>query len=434
MKNTPIRVLWFVNTPFPAVNKYLGKPEYAGTGWWMKATINEIVKHDDIIVGVAWASNQIQKYERFEEEGSDYYLIPHQSLPARKNNILSKVWSRLCNIMNTLKPHDYNIELNDCVRAVNDFKPDLVHVWGTENFYGLVSNRINIPVLIRFQGLLNAVKEDYWGDVKWWDRILMPNEILCLLGVIKAAKNEIKIIEQNKYFEGRTLWDLSQLRKHNVSAKYFDIPVMMRPSFYKAKWSINNKKRHLIYMTARSMPPKGVASLIKAIGIVRNYIPDVQLRIGGQISNSEYGKYVKKLVSNLDLEGCVTFLGPVSEKELIDELLNAHVYVLSSYIENSCNSLIEAQMVGVPCVASYVGGTPSLVKDQETGLLFQKGDSAMLALNIRRIFDDDALASQLSNSGQKFALDRFDKNRIVSAIISAYRDILGREKEEKYDV
>jgi glycosyltransferase involved in cell wall biosynthesis len=320
------------------------------------------------------------------------------------------------------------------VRAVNQFKPDLVLVRGTENFYGLVSNRINVPVLIRFQGLLNAVKEVYWGDVKWWERILMPNEALCLLDTIKRAKNEIKIIEQNKYFEGRTLWDLSQLRKHNESAKYFDIPVMMRPPFYKAKWSINRKKRHLIYMTARSMPPKGVASLIKAIGIVRNYIPDVQLRIGGQISNSEYGKYVKKVVSDLDLEGCVTFLGPVSEKELIDELLNAHVYVLSSYIENSCNSLIEAQMVGVPCVASYVGGTPSLVKDQETGLLFQKGDSAMLALNIRRIFDDDALASQLSNSGRKFALDRFDKDKIVSRIITAYRDILGREKEEKYDV
>jgi len=66
MKNSHMRVLWFVNTPFPAVNKYLGKEESMGTGWWMKATMNEMVNCENIKIGVAWASNQVQEFDRFE--------------------------------------------------------------------------------------------------------------------------------------------------------------------------------------------------------------------------------------------------------------------------------------------------------------------------------------------------------------------------------
>lgn len=431
-KNTPIRVLWFVNTPFPAVNKFLGKKESLATGWWMKTTMNEMDNCENIEkIGVVWASNEIQEYHQFEEGNSVYYLLPHHPLPARKNNKLSKIWLRLNGIINTFKPYNYDQELIDCVRAIKDFKPDLIHVWGTENFYGLIGNQIDVPVLIKFQGLISAIKDDVWGDVKWWHRFLMPNEALYQLDIMKRSKNEIKIIKQNKYFEGRTLWDYSHLRAHNTSAQYYDVPEIMRPSFYESKWSIDGVKRHSVYMTARSMPAKGVSCLIKAISIVRKYVPDVQLRIGGHISNKEYGRHIKSMVSDMGLDNCVTFLGPVTESEIINELLNAHVYALSSYIENSCNSLIEAEMVGAPCVASYVGGIPSLITDKKTGLFFQKGDSAALAMNIRRIFDDDALALHLSEEARKFALERFDRDGAISGILSAYRDILERENYER---
>jgi glycosyltransferase involved in cell wall biosynthesis len=427
VRNSPIRVLWFVNTPFPAVNKYLGKQESMGTGWWMKTTMNEMVNCKNVEIGVAWASNEIQEYDRFEEDNSVYYLLPDHPLPVRKKNKLSRIWSRLNGILKTFLPYRYDQEMRDCIRSVKDFKPDLVHVWGTENFYGLIGNMIDVPVLIKFQGLISVIKDEIWGDVKWWHRFLMPNEALHQLDMIKRSKNEIEIIRQNKYFEGRTHWDYSHLREHNTSARYYDIPEMMRSSFYESRWSIDNIKRHSVYMTARSMPAKGVYCLIKAMSIVRKYVPDVQLRIGGHIANKGYGQYIKSLVSDMKLDDCVIFLGPVTESQIISELLNTHVYVLSSYIENSCNSLIEAEIVGAPCVASYVGGIPSLICDQKTGLFFQKGDSATLAMNIRRIFDDDTLALHLSEEARKFALERFNRDRVINSILSAYQDILERE-------
>ena len=200
----------------------------------------------------------------------------------------------------------------------------------------------------------------------------MFNELLYYINIVKRAKNEVKILKDNKYFEGRTLWDHSHLRKHNDTAMYFDSPEMMRTSFYSSSWSIENISRHTIYITARTTPLKGILFLVEAMDILRMYVPDVQLRIGGQISNDDYGKFIREMISERSLNDCITFLGPVPENIIVKEMLAAHAYVLSSYIENSCNSLIEGLMVGVPCIASFVGGIPSLMKDEETGFFFQK--------------------------------------------------------------
>lgn len=418
-----IRVLWFVNSSFPAVDRHLGKSEYVGTGWWMKTMLAEIDKHDNLKIGIAWASDGITEYQTFAEAGIVYYLVPLHPLPARRKNKINRVRSHLKRLFNLVYRHKYDTELKHCAQAVEEFKPDLVHVWGTENFYGLISSQVDVPVLVKFQGLLSVIKDDYWGALRWRDRIRMPNEMLAYIDIRNKARNEIVILKQNRYFEGRTFWDYSHLREHNTSACYFDIPEMMRPAFYEAAWSIQNIKKHSLYITARSMPLKGTACLVKAVSIIRQYVPDVQLRIGGH-AHSEYGRFLKKMVSEAGLGDSVTFLGPLSEREIIDELLAAHVYILCSYIENSCNSLIEAQMVGVPCVAAYVGGVTSLVSDNETGMFFHKGDSATLAMTIQNIFNDDMLVLKLSRGARAFALNRHAPERIVEKTLSVYGEIV----------
>jgi len=419
-----MRVLWFVNASFPAVDKRLGRPEYVGTGWWMKATLVEMVKRESLEIAIAWASDGIQKFEKFQEDNITYYLIPQHPLPLKGGTKLSRIWPNVVRNLNLVRQHKFTNELKDCVRAVDDFKPDLVHIWGTENFYGLISRKTDVPVLIKFQGLLSVIKDDYWGGVSWWRCAFMLNEMLYYLDIRKRAKNELTILKTSKYFEGRTFWDQSHLREHNPTADYYDVPEMMRPSFYEAAWSIENIKRHSVYITARSMPLKGNDCLIKAIGIARQFIPDIKLRIGGHIENSGFGKYLKSLVADLGLHDCVEFLGPLSESQIIKELLSAHVYVLSSYIENSCNSLMEAQIVGVPCVAAYVGGVTSLMTDNVNGLFFHKGDSATLAMSICKIIDDDRLASILSREARAFALSRYAKDSIVNGTLAAYKTIL----------
>jgi glycosyltransferase involved in cell wall biosynthesis len=63
--------------------------------------------------------------------------------------------------------------------------------------------------------------------------------------------------------------------------------------------------------------------------------------------------------------------------------------VSASFIENSPNTIGEAMTVGIPIISSFVGGISSILKDEESALLFPSGDYNYLAFQIQRIFNDD---------------------------------------------
>lgn len=65
----------------------------------------------------------------------------------------------------------------------------------------------------------------------------------------------------------------------------------------------------------------------------------------------------------------IKFLGTLSAEDLAVQLAEADIYVHTAYIDNSPNSLCEAQIIGIPVITTYVGGIPSLVKNYETGIL-----------------------------------------------------------------
>ena len=99
------------------------------------------------------------------------------------------------------------------------------------------------------------------------------------------------------------------------------------------------------------------------------------------------------------------------------------VFTITSYIENSPNSLAEAMLSGLPCVASYVGGIPSMVDGGLTGLLYPVEEVPVLADRIRRIFLDDQLAMQLGENARRIALERHDPAAVVDQLLAAYNKI-----------
>ena len=117
-------------------------------------------------------------------------------------------------------------------------------------------------------------------------------------------------------------------------------------------------------------------------------------------------------------------LGFLDAPSLARVLAGAHAYVMPSLAENSSNSLCEAQTVGVPCVAAAAGGTPSLVDDERTGLLYAAGDAGALAEQLERVLGDDLLATRLGSAGRGEALLRHARRRVVGELLAAYRSIL----------
>jgi glycosyltransferase involved in cell wall biosynthesis len=83
------------------------------------------------------------------------------------------------------------------------------------------------------------------------------------------------------------------------------------------------------------------------------------------------------------------------------------IFVLPSRTEALSNALMEAMACGCACIASNVGGNPELIRAEETGLLFEAGDSTGLATQLRRLTADEPLRRRLAGAGQDFIRANF---------------------------
>jgi len=108
---------------------------------------------------------------------------------------------------------------------------------------------------------------------------------------------------------------------------------------------------------------------------------------------------------------------------MIEEYQNAHVFVCPSSIENSPNSLGEAQLIGTPSIAAYVGGVPDMVIHGQTGLLYRFEEVEMLAEHIRNVFTDGQLAQQLSTGAIEAAGKRHDRKLNLEQTTQIYKKI-----------
>ena len=168
--------------------------------------------------------------------------------------------------------------------------------------------------------------------------------------------------------------------------------------------------------------------------MLKTEFPEIKIRIAGRnITKNKsflekmklggYGAYIRSLIDKFNLHKQVCFLGPLMEDQMVSEYKNAHVFICSSSIENSPNSLGEAQLIGVPTIASYVGGIPDMVVHGESGLLYRFEEVEMLAENIRRVFTSDEMTLQLSKNGIQAAEKRHNRQINRDQALNIYNTI-----------
>jgi len=96
------------------------------------------------------------------------------------------------------------------------------------------------------------------------------------------------------------------------------------------------------------------------------------------------------------LPGRVELRGALPRAEVLRELSHATAAVISSDWENLPHAAVEALALGVPVVATAVGGVPEVVHDDVNGLLVPPGDPVALAEALRRVADDRGLRDRLA--------------------------------------
>jgi glycosyltransferase involved in cell wall biosynthesis len=103
-----------------------------------------------------------------------------------------------------------------------------------------------------------------------------------------------------------------------------------------------------------------------------------------------------------------TLLGRISSSHVPSFLSAIDVLAAPSHDEGLPRAVLEAMAMQIPVVASSVGGIPEAVEDGISGLLIPPGDPPALAMAIKRILEDNTLASRLGEAGRRRVLDEFD--------------------------
>jgi glycosyltransferase involved in cell wall biosynthesis len=154
----------------------------------------------------------------------------------------------------------------------------------------------------------------------------------------------------------------------------------------------------VIGCTARLHAKNDHVSLLQAFARLAPQWPDVRLLLVGRGPEEER---LRMLTDQLGLSARVHFAG--EQADVAPCLGEMDLYVQSSVAEGMSNSILEAMAVGLPVVATAVGGTPDVVADGETGVLVPGRDPAALA---------DAVAGLLANSGKAAAFGRAGRARV----------------------
>jgi glycosyltransferase involved in cell wall biosynthesis len=410
-----MRVLWFTNDPLPAVHRRAGRA-VSGTGHWIPNLLENLIRVPGIEVDVATIYPKLRD-EQFEDGGVKYFVIGQPRWPGMFFRFRKQ-------------------DLEKCIEIVHERTPDIVHIHGTERFYGLMAarNLISTPCVISLQGLLGAYLPGFFGALSsrdiWRSHRLIElatrrGALWLYRDFVHQARLEKEILVGVKSFMGRTEWDRAHVRSANPRAKYYHVGEVLRSAFQENWWDIAQCERHTVIFTNAGEPRRGTEVLLQAMLTVRREFPDAKLRLAGAIGTRRgYERFLRRKIAESGLSGNVELLGYLDGKALAKELCRAHVFTISSYIENSPNSLCEAMQVGLPCVASYAGGIPSLVEHGRTGLLFPMGDAPLLADAILRIFRDDDLASRLSWAGRAEASERHAPQRVISQLLNAYERVI----------
>lgn len=410
-----MRVLWFSNIPLAPLLGHWGH-KINGTGFWMHALIAPLKQSSEISrIGVVYAGMGCRD-EHVELDGVDYYVVK-QSFMAQRIGIGSR--------------RDENRCLKAFVDIIENFRPDIIHIHGTERFYGrLKVNRItDRPTLVSIQGIMNEYARHAWGEKAFTEMLPLTNlwEIIHLLptlriksSFLRRAQVENQILSAVDGIIGRTDWDRSYCRMLVPDKPYYHVDEMLRPEFSSMQWSSANATRHQVYTTGRLTFLKGMHVFLDAMTILRRDYPNLKVRIAGADSSSPESQFMMHQVQQLGLTDTIQFLGWIPASQIVEELITAHCYVNTSFIENSSNSIQEALLVGTPCVAAFTGGTSTLIKHERTGLLVSNGCAHMFADAIRELFENDSLCESLSNAAREAAIVRNDPKRILAQLIAAY--------------
>ncbi len=298
-------------------------------------------------------------------------------------------------------------------RALDAINPHLVHAQDAIG-YGYVSLKVakRVPVVVSIHGV---VREELRNLVHPLDKIRtaiarVPVQKYCI-------RNAPYLLAPSRYPE--------EYFRNDIKGSIVDVGNPISDRFFDA--SPTPEHGRVLYAGGVT-PGKRVLDVVEAFSRIRQTVPGAKLRIAGHTADREYVAAVQNRVVELGLAEDVSFLGNLSPGELLVEYRHASVFVLASAQENSPMVIREAMAVGVPVVATRVGGVHYLVDEGTTGFLVDVGDVPGLAQRLTGLMVDEHQRTAFADAARAVAGTRFRAVDVASRVRDVYLQILREEQ------
>lgn len=417
-----MRVLWFTNTP---CNYHGSQSKGSSGGGWMVSIQEEFEKNDDIYLGICFLT--FISLTNKSKGQTSYFPIEY-----RKKTIKERIngYVKFRNI--TVEQSEWNYYIENYKKVIDEFKPDVIHVWGSEQYAGLAAFATDIPLVLHIQGTLNSIYSTYYPI-----GISRKDFIFCNfspLGIIKRYYSDLwwrrhcyrerKILEKVNHYIGRTDWDRRTSAILNPNSKYHFGEEIMRADFYNP--FERKLPKELVITTVISAPMyKGYDIILKTAQVLKCV---QKLDFKWNVYGISGDKFIEKEIGIKPTEVNVYCHGRVNVETIKKAHSESTVYFHSSYIENGCNSIIEAQMSACPIIANYVGGLSNTVINNETGFLVPLNDPYQATYMIKYLYEHKEENIEMGLKAQNDAFARHNKDKIVNDLIITYQEIIADAK------
>lgn len=421
-----IKVLWLTISPCGSM---LRNNNIKNLQSWM-ITLEGAIKHkSDIDLYVAYPNSSPKQEPPFEFENVKYYPIN-----ANVKGIINRIRYRF------IPQSRKDIKIVDSVKQiVDEIKPDLIHVHGTEQSFGLIASIVkSIPIVVSIQGLLSPISTKYYtgissSSVKRYNSFSdfrhQTTDKDVYNKLCEASYRERQILKDLSHVIGRTKWDKAISSMMAPNSSYYIVNEIFRENFAEKKWEPRTKRDSLhIVSTISSGLYKGYEVILETSKLLsENLDIDFDWNVIGCTTQDREVLAAIHYTNINPKDVSVNFLGRKNAEEIISIMANSDLYIQTSHIENSPNALGEAMMYGMPCLASYVGGTASMLTDQKEGVLYSDGDYyglASLILDVIKHYDRYIMMGQ---NAREVSLKRNTTENVYNELLATYRQIINQK-------
>lgn len=394
MKKT--KVVWLCKFTNYEVAQKIGAQNYQCSSPWITDLINLFRGNDEIELSIVSPNLYTNSYQNVLIDNIHVFLFKYKPtyIPKRAYNI----------------SYNYNITRRSVSEIVQEIKPDIIHLHGSENPHyaaGILALQNKYPVLVTIQGFnhLSSVPSNIIKKYIRWNRIRI----------------ERCINSQQRYFTCATKDVENVLNQFNPTAIKFDTYYPTTVPEVRAR-DFHQKKYDLVYF-ARISKDKGIEDFIEAVFQLKQTINNIKAIIIGR-GGAKYVTYINSLINKLQLNENIYFAGfQPAHQDVFKLAAQAKVYVLPTYFDALPGSLREAMFMQIPVVAYNVGGIPSFNDQKECVTLAECKNISDLVEKIKLVLTNKERTDSLVKNAYDLIKNRFDNNKIYTDLINIYNII-----------